>query len=118
MSLSADLILEFRTQLLQRRESLERLARTNDEAGGVVELDQSRIGRLSRMDAMQSQAMALEIGRRNERELAGIGTALERIELGEYGVCLRCEEGISVARLQANPTATLCIECAENAARR
>ena len=118
MSLPDDVILELRTGLAERREVLERIARTNDEAGAVVELDQARIGRLSRMDALQSQAMALEIRRRNARELAGIGKALERIDSGEYGFCLRCEEAIGLARLRANPTATLCIQCADRAARR
>lgn len=69
------------------------------------------------MDAMQSQAMSVELKRRNERELVAIQAALTRLEAEEYGACLRCEETIAIARLRANPVATLCIECAERAGR-
>ena len=61
---------------------------------------------------MQGQAMALETKRRNELELKRIDSALERIKTGDYGYCLRCDEEISEKRLEVNPTATLCIECA------
>lgn len=118
MELTDDDIRELRAALLERRAALERAARTNDEAGAVVELDQARIGRLSRMDAMQSQAMALEIRRRNSRELTAIAAALGRIDEDDYGSCQRCDEPISTTRLRANPTATLCIDCAERGRRR
>ena len=108
---------EARALLEERRAQLEETARTNDDATAVVELDQARIGRLSRMDAMQSQAMSVEIKRRNERELKSIAAALERLDNDEYGECLRCGEEISDARLRANPVATVCIECAEGGRR-
>lgn len=41
-----------------------------------------------------------------------IRAALQRIRDGEYGVCANCGEAIAPARLQALPTATLCINCA------
>jgi DnaK suppressor protein len=113
MSIEAGALDSYRVLLLDRRAQLTEVARTNDAAAEVVELDQSRIGRLSRMDAMQSQAMSIEIKRRNEQELKAIGAALRRIDDEVYGECLRCEEEISAARLRANPVATLCIECAE-----
>ncbi len=104
---------ELRQSLIARRESLGATARTNDAATAVVELDQARIGRLSRMDAMQSQAMSVEIKRRNERELVAIKAALARMDNEDYGECLHCGEEISIVRLRANPVATLCIDCAE-----
>lgn len=113
MSSRDELIQEARRRLLKQRKSLEGVARTTKEASATVELDQTRIGRLSRMDAMQSQAMAKELGRRSERELAGVIAALQRIEEGEYGLCRRCEEEIGKARLRANPAAALCIDCAD-----
>jgi len=70
------------------------------------------------MDAMQSQAMAKEVGRRHEIELAAIAAALQRIDDGEYGVCRRCDEEIGLARLRAKPAAVVCIECAEGGPRR
>ncbi len=117
MDLTDDELDELRAALRARRQALAVTARTNEAATAVVELDQARIGRLSRMDAMQSQAMSVELKRRNELELVAIKAALTRLEDEEYGACLRCEEPIAIARLRANPVATLCIECAERAGR-
>ncbi len=115
MELTDDELAELGAALMARRQALTATARTNKAATAVVELDQARIGRLSRMDALQSQAMSVEIKRRNERELVAIRAALTRLEDEEYGACLRCEEAIAIARLRASPVATLCIECAERA---
>jgi DnaK suppressor protein len=117
VELTAQRLEELGEALLARRKALGAAARTNDAATAVVELDQARMGRLSRMDAMQSQAMSVEIKRRNERELVAIKAALARMENDEYGECLHCGEEISIARLRANPVATLCIECAERGSR-
>lgn len=103
----------FRELLLQRQAELEVLTETGDEASKPVELDQTRVGRLSRMDAMQGQAMSLEAKRRREHELTRIVQALKRLELGEYGECLKCGEEIAVGRLEVDPAATLCINCAQ-----
>lgn len=103
----------FSELLLKRRSELQALSETGDEASKPVELDQTRVGRLSRMDALQGQAMSLESRRRREQELARIGKALKRLELGEYGECLNCGEEIASGRLEIDPAATLCIRCAE-----
>lgn len=66
------------------------------------------------MDALQHQAMSLERERRRELELARIATALQRIDAGDYGYCLECDEPIAEARLSLDPTVTLCIRCASN----
>lgn len=48
----------------------------------------------------------------NEREaLEEVQAALDRVKAGTYGVCSRCGAEIPVARLEAMPTATLCITC-------
>ncbi|MED5340328.1 MAG: hypothetical protein VYD60_02370 [Pseudomonadota bacterium] len=47
---------DYRTQLHHMRDELLARAATTDAQAAVVELDQSKVGRLSRMDAMQSQA--------------------------------------------------------------
>ncbi len=77
-----------------------------------VQLDQSKVGRLSRMDAMQVQAMAAETQRRREAEAKRIETALARITAGDYGYCMRCEAPIPRKRLELNPAAPTCIACA------
>ena len=81
----------------------------------VVELDQSKVGRLSRMDAMQAQAMAQASEQRREQTLRRIDAALKRIDDDDYGYCLKCDEEINPKRLEFDPTVTLCIDCANKA---
>ncbi len=103
----------FRHKLLARREALTREERVSEADRAPVMLDQESVGRLSRIDAMQMQAMALAQQRRRRVEHAAIDAALVRIDQGEFGHCLRCGEDIAPARLEHNPTLTLCIECAK-----
>lgn len=102
----------FRLLLLQRRDALLSLSDTGRAAAGTVELDQSKVGRLSRMDALQAQAMSLEGERRRKIELQQIEAALQRIETGDFGYCLECDEPIALQRLEFNPAVTLCVLCA------
>ena len=101
-----------RAKLLQLRAELEAVAATGNESAAVVELDQSKVGRLSRMDAMQAQAMAQASSQRRKQILRNITAALARIERDEYGDCQSCDEPINPKRLEFDPTATLCVECA------
>jgi len=104
---------ERRVALLALRAELEELAGANAQARQVVELDQQSVGRLSRMDALQGQAMAQETMRRRALELKRIEAALARIEEDEYGYCARCGEEIMAARLDLDPMAALCATCAQ-----
>ena len=90
-------------------------AATGDVSSEVVELDQARVGRLSRMDAMQAQAMAQASVRRRDMTLRNITLALARIDNGDYGICRSCDEPIHRKRLEFDPTAILCIQCASAA---
>jgi len=101
---------ELRKLILKRIEDTETVLGRGKSSSEAVELS-SPIGRLSRMDAMQQQQMALENKRRAELTLARLKSALRRIESGDYGACLECGESISQKRLQSQPEATLCIEC-------
>ena len=94
------------------KQELLRLAETGNEAAAVVELDQTKVGRLSRMDAMQAQAMAQASVQRREMMLRQIDAALKRIDDDEYGYCRDCGEAIDPRRLEVDPTALLCIDCA------
>ncbi len=102
----------FRQRLYERREALAATRAERTEAGRTVELDQQRTGRLSRMDALQGQAMAQASEARSQQELQNIEAALARIDRGEYGFCLECDEPIGVGRLEADPAVRLCIRCA------
>jgi DnaK suppressor protein len=105
----------FRALLMSRRSDLQALSGTLLDAAQTVELDQTRTGRLSRMDALQRQAMAHATEQRRRMELRRIETALVRLDTGEYGECLECGEMIAAARLRLDPAATLCLACAEQA---
>lgn len=94
------------------------MVETAKASANTVELDQTRQGRLSRMDALQQQAMSQETNRRREQELQRITAALARIESGDYGYCVTCGQEIDFGRLEINPTATQCIRCAEKAVQR
>ncbi len=80
-------------------------------AAQTVELDQAKVGRLSRMDAMQQQQMAKAAQRGYQRRLALAKSALSAMDGGDYGFCKRCEEPIGFKRLQARPESPFCLEC-------
>lgn len=100
------------SKLRERREEILALIEGHGEDAKPVELDQTRVGRLSRMDALQNQAMAQETERRRQQELVRIEAALRRLEDGSYGDCVECGEPIAEKRLALDPSAVLCIDCA------
>ena len=102
-------------RLIEQREELLDVADSSREAAQTVELDQTRVGRVSRMDALQAQAMAKESDRRRVLTLKRIESALKRIEEGEYGYCVTCDELIAEKRLAADPGVLLCLDCASSA---
>ena len=99
-------------KLIALREELQSVATTSDAASQVVELDQAKVGRLSRMDALQAQAMSQASGRRREMTLRMIERALRRIDENDFGACQNCDEPISRKRLEFDPAVECCIECA------
>lgn len=113
MSLSKPDLQRFKLLLLKQKAELLKAGETGQQAEQVVELDQARVGRLSRMDALQAQAMSLETGRRRRMHIVEIDAAIERVSAGDYGECFECGEDINPRRLEADPSASLCIRCAE-----
>ncbi|MEE4211598.1 MAG: TraR/DksA C4-type zinc finger protein [Parvularcula sp.] len=101
-----------RARLIARREELLAEDLISSEGRAPVTLDQDSVGRLSRIDAMQLQEMALAQARRRKTERGAIDTALQRIEDGEYGYCVKCGEEVAPARLENSPSVTTCITCA------
>lgn len=77
-----------------------------------VELDQATVGRLSRMDAIQRQAMAQAAERQRQVQIQRVEAALERVGAGDYGLCVRCGQAIDARRLVIDPAAPTCITCA------
>jgi DnaK suppressor protein len=101
-----------RERLTALKRELEALSALSQDGRATVALDQQAVGRLSRMDAMQQQAMAQAGERARARDLQRIEAALRRIEEGEYGFCAECGGEIAEKRLAADPMASLCIACA------
>lgn len=101
----------FRQRLLHMQEELAAEAAQTVEARATVMLDQQAVGRLSRMDALQQQAMAQATQRRRETRLTQIEAALLRLSADEYGYCADCGDEIASDRLKANPILMRCISC-------
>ena len=80
-------------------------------AASTVVLDQSKVGRISRMDAMQQQHMADSTLQHAKKRLKLVSKALNKMFEDEYGFCELCDEMIAFARLQVNPEAQLCLKC-------
>ena len=106
-------IRRFKAKLLQAREEILSMQGTRDASAATVVLDQSSVGRLSRMDALQQQALAKSSRQRAEQSLRRIEAALRRCDDGSYGYCVDCDEPIDPRRLEFDPANALCLTCAE-----
>ncbi|MDX1776389.1 MAG: TraR/DksA C4-type zinc finger protein [Desulfobulbales bacterium] len=100
-------------RLQERLEVLRSEQKRQKQETAPVELDQARVGRLSRMDAMQQQAMSQAVARLTDLELQRIQSALGRMESGDYGYCVLCDEEIAEGRLRFDPSVLTCINCAK-----
>ncbi len=106
-------IAKYKKRLLSMKAELEEIDEISEDTRKVVELDQTTVGRLSRMDAMQQQEMALATARRREAQIIRIDQALKRMESDDYGYCAICDEEISEKRLDLDPSHSVCIECSK-----
>lgn len=106
------LIATYRPRIERELAELTALLEETAESSAPVQLDQQSVGRLSRMDAMQGQAMAEAAARRRAAQVARLRRALARMDDGEYGSCVDCGERIPNGRLDVDPTNHLCVGCA------
>jgi len=99
---------EAKTKLEAQLAELEdRLSRIERDLAEPPEADSSeRAVQMEDDDALEGQAALIS------NEIAAARRALERIEDGSYGECIRCGNDIAAGRLDARPEAALCIECA------
>ena len=109
--LSPEQIRELREELERELTRLERSMKRTSEAAKPVELDQTSVGRLSRMDALQNQHLTAGLHERGQVRHLALVTALERIEKGAYGRCTACGRSIPFGRLLVLPEATTCAGC-------
>ena len=101
-----------RARLDALKVELLELSQAADEDRKPVELDQQSVGRLSRMDSLQVQAMAKAADARRAQELRRIDVAIQRLDDGDYGYCVECGEAIEAKRLEVDPAAPRCAQCA------
>lgn len=103
---------KFRALLQARKAELIASVENASESAAPVELDQQVQGRLSRMDAIQGQAMAQATIERRRVEISQIDAAFLRMEESEFGYCVECGEDIAPKRLELNPAIARCVDCA------
>ena len=101
-----------RGKLLEERAALEEAGSVSEDSRKPVTLDQQSVGRLSRMDAMQVQAMAVASENRRRIRRQRIEAALRRMEEDEFGYCVTCGDEIEIDRLATDPSTPNCIVCA------
>ena len=100
-----------RNTLEHQKERVLESLKLSEEYARPVELDQSRQGRLSRMDALRQQAMSQDSLHRLQLELRRIEATLGRLDFENYGYCIKCGDDIEYERLKANPSLVVCKEC-------
>lgn len=104
-------LLSFEERLGRRLVELREALQDSADAQRAVALDQTSVGRLSRMDALQQQATRLTLRDGLQRERRRVEAALARIGAGRYGICCACEHPLSPERLKADPAAPFCMDC-------
>lgn len=102
----------FAALIRDRLSRIEAEDRLGQDGRAIVRLDQQSVGRLSRMDALQNQAMAKAQQARRGAEAHRLRAALGRIASGEFGLCEDCGERIAKRQLDLNPAVMMCISCA------
>ncbi|RMA44046.1 TraR/DksA family transcriptional regulator [Rhodophyticola porphyridii] len=108
----ASLAARYQPRLLAERAEILAASDKTGDSRKPVELDQQSVGRLSRMDALQGQAMAKGLEARRHGRLRAIEAALARIGAGDFGWCEDCGEFIGAGRLDFDPCVPRCIGCA------
>ena len=98
-------------KLLQKSlEEIEDYLAKTKESAEAVSPDKS-LGRLSRMEAMQDQQLILEARRRKKIQKVAVLSALQRIENGQFGICIFCGKPIASQRLEVAPESSACVSC-------
>ena len=104
---------KLKNKLLARQKELLEHSLRSKETRAPVELDQTRMGRLSRQDALLQQSMAEATERKRTAELQRIEAALKRVESEDFGYCVICDEEIASGRIENDPAVSTCIKCAK-----
>ena len=110
--LTADQVALLRAELERILVKLKKSMKVTRETLRPATLDQTSVGRLSRIDTLQNQSVARNLGDREEQKLAAVVAALARLARGEYGNCSECGGSIGFDRLMVFPESPICQRCA------
>jgi DnaK suppressor protein len=111
-TLSEQQRLLLRDELERALSRLQRSMKTTRRAARPVKLDQTSVGRLSRIDALQNQSLTQGLQEREQIRAAQLQEALQRLDTGRYGMCAGCAEPIHFERLMLFPETLTCSSCA------
>lgn len=112
MALKKKELKEFKKILLDERNQL--INNASDTLKNEIELSKDDMSDEADLaSALIDQGLSLRLRGRERTLIEKIDSALERIETGEFGVCVTCEDDISNKRLHARPVTTMCIACKE-----
>jgi DnaK suppressor protein len=99
----------FRELLPERLEEL--LEHANDTVSGMIAPKENMPDPTDRASLEADRNFMLRIRDREKKLIKKIRKAMDRIENNTFGVCEKCDEDISLARLKARPVTTQCIGC-------
>lgn len=108
-----------KTELITTRRALKnrQAELENGNRGRGALAIESSPDELDRIQHSQERELAIGTLDRNSKLLREVRAALSRIDSGTFGICLDCDENISMKRLQAVPWTASCIVCQEAAER-
>ena len=102
---------EIRERLEELKAKLEARIKISEDRAQPVDLEEP-IGRLSRMDAIQMQHMALAGLSREQERYVRVRHALACLDDPDFGQCQSCKKPIDVERLKFQPEIRVCVRCA------
>lgn len=108
--LTPEQLAEIRDELLRDHARLERSLNL-DGGGRPREIDQSAVGRLSRIEALQNQGMTQDLEDRKRVRFERVVEALGRLDAGTFGICVTCRSPIRFERLRVYPETLNCATC-------
>lgn len=108
--LSGEQLDELRHELRRTLSRLERGMKSNGN-GRATDLDQSAVGRLSRIEALQNAGLTQNLHARERQQLEEVVAALHRLDDGSYGLCTSCRGPIRYERLLVFPETRTCNSC-------
>lgn len=107
--LRKDKLESFKKELLARREALA--SELRQATADFINDDETYTDSIDQASADADKSLAVQMKNRGRDSLVELNEAIRRIDAGSFGECQECGEDITEARMRANPSTTLCIDC-------